>query len=298
MRPARPGYVRRMASETAHDKGRLPVRVAVEHESELVVRGLQAMLAPHSDSIVLVPSRPGEGRMYDLTLYEPARDTDGPGRTPATPRPGARVAYSWDCSHATVSTEMSRGAAGYISKWVPAARLVQDLLQIHRGRVVVDVQPAQSREDRREGGTAWPLTDRETEVLTLIATGLSNQDITDRLHLSINSVKSYIRSVYGKIEVSSRSQAVLWAVRHGLLLRDADAEVPAEAGPAALLRGGRTTPVRPGAVRATPVRSAAPRSAPARPAPVGATPVRSAAVGTTPVRPAATRTRPAVRRSA
>ena len=284
-----------MASETAHDKGRLPVRVAVEHESELVVRGLQAMLAPHSDSIVLVPSRPGEGRMYDLTLYEPARDTDSPGRTPATPRPGARVAYSWDCSHATVSTEMSRGAAGYISKWVPAARLVQDLLQIHRGRVVVDVQPAQSREDRREDrdGSAWPLTDRETEVLTLIATGLSNQEITDRLHLSINSVKSYIRSVYGKIEVSSRSQAVLWAVRHGLLLRDDHAEVPAEAVPTALLRGGRTTPVRPGAVRATPVRSAA-----ARTAPVGATPVRSTAVGTTPVRPAATRPRPAVRRSA
>jgi DNA-binding CsgD family transcriptional regulator len=284
-----------MASETAHDKGRLPVRVAVEHESELVVRGLQAMLAPHSDSIVLVPSRSAEGRMYDLTLYEPARDTDGPGRTPATPRPGARVAYSWDCSHATVSTEMSRGAAGYISKWVPAARLVQDLLQIHRGRVVVDVQPAQSREDRREdrAATAWPLTDRETEVLTLIATGLSNQDITDRLHLSINSVKSYIRSVYGKIEVSSRSQAVLWAVRHGLLLRDAGAEVPAEAVPSALLRGGRTTPVRPGAVRATPVRSAGVRRAP-----VGATPVRSAAVGTTPVRPAATRPRPAVPRSA
>lgn len=284
MRRAGVGYSSAMA-ETAHDKGRPPVRVAVEHESELVVRGLQAMLAPHSDSVVLVPSRSGEGRMYDLTLYEPARDADGSGRTPAAPRPGARVAFSWDCSHATVSTEMSRGAAGYISKWVPAARLVHDLLQIHRGRVVVDVQPAQAREDRPD--TAWPLTDRETEVLTLIATGLSNQDITDRLHLSINSVKSYIRSVYGKIEVSSRSQAVLWAVRHGLLLRDAGAEAPVETVPSALLRGGRTSPVRPGAVRATPV----------RPAPVGATPVRSA-VGATPVRPAATRPRPVVPRSA
>jgi DNA-binding NarL/FixJ family response regulator len=275
-----------MASETAHDKGRPPVRVAVEHESELVVRGLQAMLAPHSDSIVLVPSRSAEGRMYDLTLYEPAREADGATRTPGTPRPGARVAYSWDCSHATVSTEMSRGAAGYISKWVPAARLVHDLLQIHRGRVVVDVQPVQSRDER--GTPTWPLTDRETEVLTLIATGLSNQEITDRLHLSINSVKSYIRSVYGKIEVSSRSQAVLWAVRHGLLLRDSGAAAPVEAVPPALLRGARTGTVRPTPGRTAPVRSDG----------VGATPVRSAAVGTTPVRAAQARPRPAVPRSA
>jgi DNA-binding NarL/FixJ family response regulator len=259
--------------------------VAVEHESELVVRGLQAMLAPHSDSIILVPSRSGEGRMYDLTLYEPARgrEADGTMRPPAATRPGVRVAYSWDCSHATVSTEMSRGAAGYISKWVPAARLVHDLLQIQRGRVVVDVLPGQGRDEHAD--TAWPLTDRETEVLTLIATGLSNQEITDRLHLSINSVKSYIRSVYGKIEVSSRSQAVLWAVRHGLLLRDSDLEAPVEAVAPSALQGGRPAPVR--SARPTPV----------RPAPVGSTPVRSA-VGSTPVRPTSVRPRPVVRRSA
>lgn len=254
--------------------------MAVEHESELVVRGLQAMLAPHTDSIVLVPSRSGEGRMYDLTLYEPslARDPDGTVRPPAATRPGARVAYSWDCSHATVSTEMSRGASGYISKWVPAARLVHDLLQIHRGRVIVDVLPV-GREERAE--TAWPLTDRETEVLTLIATGLSNQEITDRLHLSINSVKSYIRSVYGKIEVSSRSQAVLWAVRHGLLLRDAGREAAVEPVAPVLVRGVRRAPTGPARVGSTPVRSAAVRPTP-----------------TTPTRPAAVRPRAAVRRSA
>lgn len=234
MRRARGGYRCLMGSDTAHDAARHPLRVAVEHESELVVRGLQAMLAPHTDSIVLVPHRASAGRMYDLTLYEPClvRDADGTFGAPPAHRPGARVAYSWDCSHATVSTEMSRGAAGYISKWVPAARLVHDLVQVQRGRVVVDVASMAGRDG--DDDASWPLTDREGEVLTLIATGLSNQEITDRLHLSINSVKSYIRSVYGKIGVTSRSQAVLWAVRHGMLLRDVDRHEPDAAAMSAL----------------------------------------------------------------
>ena len=52
-------------------------------------------------------------------------------------------------------------------------------------------------------------------MLALITQGLSNNDIAAQTHLSINSVKSYIRTGYRKIGVTSRSQAVLWGVRHG-----------------------------------------------------------------------------------
>ena len=51
----------------------------------------------------------------------------------------------------------------------------------------------------------------------MIASGLANREIAEQTNLSINSVKSYIRGAYAKIEVSSRSQAVLWAIQHGLL---------------------------------------------------------------------------------
>ena len=64
----------------------------------------------------------------------------------------------------------------------------------------------------------WPLTQRETEVLSMIAAGKANRDIAEETNLSINSVKSYIRGAYSKIEVTSRSQAVLWAIQHGLLM--------------------------------------------------------------------------------
>ena len=59
------------------------------------------------------------------------------------------------------------------------------------------------------------LTEREKEVLACIARGMSNAEIVDLTRLSPNTVKSYIRTVYRKIDVASRTQAVLWGVHHG-----------------------------------------------------------------------------------
>jgi DNA-binding NarL/FixJ family response regulator len=112
---------------------------------------------------------------------------------------------------------MSRGAAGFVSKWLPARRLIWNLLQVADGRVVVDAWNGQP-EASRPAADKWPLTHRETEVLSMIASGLANREIAEKTNLSINSVKSYIRGAYAKIEVTSRSQAVLWAIQHGLLV--------------------------------------------------------------------------------
>lgn len=195
------------------------IKVAVVDESELVVHGLRTMLDPHSAVISVVPHRAGEpAPLCDLTLYEPS----GHRRTPTArsgPRtfPSRMVAYGWDCSPESVSTEMARGAAGFVSKWLPGRRLVWNLLQIADGRTVVDAWSGQP-EATRVGAEKWPLTQRETEVLSMIASGKANRDIAEETNLSINSVKSYIRGAYSKIEVTSRSQAVLWAIQHGLLV--------------------------------------------------------------------------------
>jgi DNA-binding CsgD family transcriptional regulator len=63
---------------------------------------------------------------------------------------------------------------------------------------------------------AHGLTERETSVLELVGSGLTNQDIADRLYLSVNTIKTYIRSAYRKIGVTRRTEAVLWAVHHDL----------------------------------------------------------------------------------
>lgn len=68
-----------------------------------------------------------------------------------------------------------------------------------------------------EGAPLDSLTDRELEVVQLIAVGLSNQQIATRLHLSINTVKTYVRTAYRHSGVAGRSEAVVWAARHGLV---------------------------------------------------------------------------------
>lgn len=64
--------------------------------------------------------------------------------------------------------------------------------------------------------TPGNLSVRERQVVTLIAHGLSNQEIAEELFLSINSVKTYVRSAYRRIGVTRRSQAVVWGLTHGL----------------------------------------------------------------------------------
>ena len=70
---------------------------------------------------------------------------------------------------------------------------------------------------------ASPLTPREASVIRLITNGLSNEEVALHLNLSINSVKSYIRSTYRKIGAGSRAQAVVWGVRNGFLCEPEDA---------------------------------------------------------------------------
>jgi DNA-binding NarL/FixJ family response regulator len=69
---------------------------------------------------------------------------------------------------------------------------------------------------RAELRCQFELTDRELDVLELVASGRTNEQIAQFLYLSINSIKSYIRAAYAKIGADSRSQAVLWAIEHGL----------------------------------------------------------------------------------
>ena len=67
-------------------------------------------------------------------------------------------------------------------------------------------------------------------ALALIAQGLSNQEIADRAYISINSVKTYIRTAYRKMGVTTRSQAVLWGVRNGYLAEFPDDDTAAMTG--------------------------------------------------------------------
>jgi NarL family two-component system response regulator LiaR len=200
-----------------------PIRVAVVNDYEIVVAGVAAMLAPHRDriSVVELDSSLPVISDVDVILYDTfaAVQGDGVDLEDLVHGGAARVViFSWNLDEQLVRTAIERGAAGYLSKALDAEQVVAGIEAVHRGETVTSPEPTTSGERIANG--EWPgreigLSAREAEVLALITQGLSNQEIAERTYLSINSVKTYIRTAYRKIEVTRRSQAVAWGMRHG-----------------------------------------------------------------------------------
>ncbi len=203
-----------------------PVRVALMNDYEVVVAGLQKMLAPYADKIRVVEldSMLPVHSQVDVLLYDAfgRERVTGPVEQVINDTNSKVVIYTWHLEPELVQEALAKGAVGCLSKTLDAQDLVAELERVHGGSVVVsDVPPDTAMAaEIREGD--WPgrdlgLSARESEVLALIAQGLSNQEIADRAFLSINSVKTYIRSAYRKIGVERRTQAVLWATQNGFV---------------------------------------------------------------------------------
>lgn len=122
---------------------------------------------------------------------------------------------------------MKAGASGYVLKGAPASELLRVLRLVHAGEVYVAPGLAWGllREmSRPRSAPLDELSSREREVLELVAEGLSNQEIGDRLGLAEKTIKHYMTSILGKLQVRSRVEAALLAYREGMA-RPAELEV-------------------------------------------------------------------------
>ena len=108
----------------------------------------------------------------------------------------------------------ARGVEWAIDLGITAAELVAVIRDAVAGNLE-DNTAAQEWQADAYFGVEDGLTRRESQVIELVTRGLGNQEIADMLYVSINSVKTYIRSTYRKIGVATRSQAILWALQHG-----------------------------------------------------------------------------------
>src|SRR4051812_43147134 len=197
------------------------IRVAVVNDYEIVVAGVAAMLAPHRErvNIVELDSSLPVVSDVDVILYDTFAAIQGDGVDLDVLAQGGNarvVIFSWNVDDQLVRKAIGRGAAGYLSKGLDAEQVVAGIEAVHRGETIT---PTEAVADRAVSGE-WPgrefgLSAREAEVLALITQGLSNQEIAERTYLSINSVKTYIRTAYRKIGVTRRTQAVAWGMKHG-----------------------------------------------------------------------------------
>jgi NarL family two-component system response regulator LiaR len=225
------------------EQKRCPLRLAIVDDYAVVVAGVAAFLANEDIDVVETGASKSVISDVDVVLYDTFGQIQGKGidlEDFVRDSGGAHVViYSWNLKRELIEQAVAGGARGYLSKVLTGPEIVAALKRIVAGEVVI----LTGHHETSAGGAGdWPgrsagLTSREAEVLALITQGLSNDEIAARTYLSINSVKTYIRTAYRKINVKSRTQAVLWGVNNGFkpdTLRTLD--------PALLLRPARSPP--------------------------------------------------------
>jgi DNA-binding NarL/FixJ family response regulator len=204
------------------------IRVLVADDHAMVRAGLSQLIATASDMELVGQASDGfeavdlSGRVDpDVVLMDLAMpNLDGVAAT-------RRIAQAQAGVHIVVLTSFSdrerildaldAGADGYLLKDADADELLRGIRAAARGEAPLDPKAARalltSRAARRE---APVLTEREEEVLGLVADGLANKLIAQRLGISEKTVKAHLTTIFQRIDVSNRTQAAAWAREHGL----------------------------------------------------------------------------------
>jgi NarL family two-component system response regulator LiaR len=197
-----------------------PIRVAIVDDFAVVVAGVAALLGEERIDVVETGASLPVISDIDVVLYDTFGQVQGEGidLEDFVRDSGAKVViYSWNLRPELIEQALAAGACGYLSKVLTGPAIVAALERIVVGEIVV---LAGDHETSVDGAGDWPgrsagLSPREAEVVALIARGLTNEEIAERAYISINTVKSYIRSAYRKMSVTRRPQAVLWALENG-----------------------------------------------------------------------------------
>jgi NarL family two-component system response regulator LiaR len=208
------------------------IRVLVADDHAIVRRGLCALLDTEPDIEVIGEAQDGREAIAQARRHRPdviLMDLVMPGtdgldaiRSIRARQPEVRIlvltSFSGDDK---VFPAVKAGALGYLLKDSGPEELVQAIQQVHRGESWL--HPAIARKLLREfcepaeqESNRISLTRRETEVLQLVAVGQSNREISVRLTISEATVRTHVSNILTKLNLSSRTQATLYALREGL----------------------------------------------------------------------------------
>jgi len=214
------------------------IRVMFADDEEIVRSSLRTMLSGAEDMEVVGEAADGRSAVEVARRHHPdvalldikmAGEEDGlealHGILALAEPPAVAMLTTFDID-SYVSRALSAGAQGFLLKDIRPAQLAQAVRDLARGGAVLDPGVAARiiRAQRDEQRAAAParellasLSEREREVVTLIAKGMSNSEIGSTLFLSEATVKGYVSSVLAKIGAANRVQAALLAYRGGLL---------------------------------------------------------------------------------
>ncbi|WP_185035707.1 response regulator [Streptomyces candidus] len=207
------------------------IRVLLVDDHQVVRRGLRTFLEVQEDIEVVGEAADGAEGVAQAESLRPdvvLMDIKMPGtdgiealrRLRALDNPARVLIVTSFTEQRTVVPALRAGASGYVYKDVDPDALAGAIRSVHAGHVLLqpEVAGALLAQDvpHNGQGRSTSLTDREREVLALIADGRSNREIARALVLSEKTVKTHVSNILMKLDLADRTQAALYAVRHGL----------------------------------------------------------------------------------
>lgn len=208
------------------------IRILIVDDHPIVREGLAAVLDAQEDMEVAGEATDGEAAVTkfsdlkpDIVLMDLAMPgTDGVEaiRRIRAIEQDARVvvltAYDTDDR---IFQAVQAGARGYLLKGAPRDEIFRAIREVHNGGSLLEPAIAGKLLSRvgdiLRGGAVEQLTPRELDILTLMARGLRNKEIANQLYITERTVKFHANAIYRKLDVSSRTEAVSKALRHGLV---------------------------------------------------------------------------------
>ena len=214
----------------ASDPG--PIRVLLVDDHEVVRRGLHAFLDGEPGLEVVGDAADGhralaelaaldqQGRLPEVVLMdlkmEPVDGVEATRRIRERYTRVEVVALTSFGEEARVQAALAAGASGYLLKDADASEVVSAIRAAHRGELQLDPAVARRLMGAPEGPGAR-LTEREREILRLVAAGRSNKEIAAELVVSERTARTHVSNILRKLGLASRTQAALWAVREGVV---------------------------------------------------------------------------------
>jgi len=204
------------------------IRVLLADDHQVVRQGLRTFLEVQEDIEVVGEAADGAACVEQAEALRPdvvLLDLKMPGvdgiealrMLRGRGNPARVLVVTSFAEQSTVVPAVRAGAAGYVFKDVAPQALASAVRAVHAGHVLLQPEVAAALLSGDAGeGRAVALTEREREVLGEIARGRSNREIARALVLSEKTVKAHVSSIFVKLGVADRTQAALYAVRHGL----------------------------------------------------------------------------------
>ena len=208
-----------------------PIRILLAEDQTLMRQGLKTLLETESDFRVVGEAEDGKVAVILALQSRPdiiLMDVQMPQMNGVEAT--AAICRAWPAAKVIILTTFDRddyvfqgvraGAVGYLLKDLPAEKLVETIRRVHCGEVFIQPEIA-SRTLRAAlhspGDLIEPLSEREREILVMLAQGVPNKEIADKLHIAEGTVKNHVSNILGKLQAQNRTEAADIARRRGLI---------------------------------------------------------------------------------